>query len=303
MNASPREAIDYGRFAQRLAAHRANQDPAKRWDLYRQFQEEWGYVPTGGKRWAGGDPVDPDDEEFDEDDLASMVPPEKIPAALSQWWKLPFNSFADSWLMYWTNPEWPPTWRPDPGGFGAAEGLEPDSAFVVDPADLRMCCFKYEYEMCNEWAYQSAEAHLDDPRVFATAEDEWVLQADSLSEFFLLLAATRVTVALGWTAYPEEDFDAVAPRIRRAMPELGFHPWRELTSTLVFHGGLDTLAVVDETGEDFRIRLVGRSREALERLIAELGGEWSIREPEPPKADEDDGEDGNEDEAVEGDDE
>ena len=35
MNASPREAIDYGRFAQRLAAHRANQDPAKRWDTAR----------------------------------------------------------------------------------------------------------------------------------------------------------------------------------------------------------------------------------------------------------------------------
>lgn len=181
MSASPREAIDYGRFAERLAAQRANQDPAKRWDLYREFQAEWGYVPTGGERWEGGDPVEPDDEEYDEDDLASMVPPEKIPAALPEWWKLPYNSFADSWLMYWTNPEWPPTWRPDPGGYGVAEGLEPDSAFVVDPEDLRMCCFTAEYQYCNEWAYQSAEAHLDDPRVFVTTGEGWVLQADSLS--------------------------------------------------------------------------------------------------------------------------
>ena len=29
--------IDYGGFAERLAVHRANQDPAKRWDLYREF--------------------------------------------------------------------------------------------------------------------------------------------------------------------------------------------------------------------------------------------------------------------------
>jgi hypothetical protein len=43
MNASPREAIDYGRFAERLAAHRAEQDPAKRWGLFSEFHQEWGY--------------------------------------------------------------------------------------------------------------------------------------------------------------------------------------------------------------------------------------------------------------------
>jgi hypothetical protein len=46
MNVSPREAIDYSRSAQRLAMHRADQDPAKRWDLYREFHEEWGYDPA-----------------------------------------------------------------------------------------------------------------------------------------------------------------------------------------------------------------------------------------------------------------
>jgi hypothetical protein len=296
MDASPHEVIDYGRFAERLAAQRANRDPAKRWDLYREFQAEWGYVPTGGERWDGGDPVDPDDDEYDEDDRASMVPPEKIPAVLPEWWKLPFNSFADSWLMYWTNPEWPPTWRPDPSRFGIAQGLAPDSEFVVDPDDLRMCCFNAEYQYCNEYAYLSAEGHLDDPRAFVTVaggdDRQWVLQADSISEFFLLLAAVRVPAALGWTAYPEDVFDVVAPKVRAAMPELGFHPWREVMSTLVMHGGRDALAVVDPTGEFDRVRLLGRSREALERLTAELGGEWSIQEPQPPKP-EGDGADAN----------
>ncbi|MBW8806303.1 MAG: hypothetical protein JF587_21000 [Catenulisporales bacterium] len=292
MTGSPSAAIDYGRFADRLAAQRASQDPAKRWDLYREFQQEWGYVPTGGERWEGGDPVDPDDEELDEDELEALVPPEKIPAALSEWWKLPFNSFADSWPMYWTNPVWPPTWRPDPSGYGVAEGLEADSPLVVDPKDLRLCCFNAEYEYCNEWAYLSAEAHLPDPRVFVSVEHGWELQADSLSEFFLLLAATRLPASLGWTASPDDDFDAVAARVRATMPALGFHPWRELMSTKVFHGGRDVLAMVDPTGQDVQLCLYGRSREALERATASLGGEWSIAEPNPPKReDEEDEED------------
>jgi hypothetical protein len=284
MNGLPDGEIDYGRFAERLAAQRANQDPAKRWDLYREFQAEWGYVPTGGERWSGGDPVDPDHEDYDDDDRASMVPAERIPAALPEWWKLPFNSFADSWLMYWTNPEWPPTWRPDPTGFGVAEGLDPASPFAVDPEDLRLCCFMAEYQYCNEWAYLSAEAHLEDPRVFVSTEDGWVPQADSISEYFLLLAATRVPTALGWAAYTREPFDPMAAKIRESMPALGFHPWRELMSTLVVHGGPDALAMVDPTAEEDRVRLFGRSREALESLTARLGGEWFIREPQPPKS-------------------
>lgn len=296
MTGSPRGATDYGRFAERLAAHRANQDPAKRWDLYREFQDEWGYIPTLGKRWAGGDPIDPDDEEFDEDDLEAQVPPEKIPAALPEWWKLPFNSFADSWLLYWTNPVWPPTWRPDPSGYGVAEGLEPDSPFATGLDDLRLCCFNAEYEFCNEWAYLSAEGHLPDPRVFVSTEEGWELQADSLSEFFLLLSATRLPAALGWRAETDDDFDEVAARIRAALPELGFHPWRELMSTKVFHGGMDALAMVDPTGEDLQVCLYGRSREALERLTAGLGGTWEILEPDPlgdpDDEDDEDGEDG-----------
>jgi hypothetical protein len=288
MSGSPDGLIDYGRFAERLAAQRANQDPAKRWDLYRAFQEEWGYVPTGGRRWAGGDPVgledEDDDEELDEDELEAIVPPEKIPAALTEWWKLPFNSFADSWQLYWTNPVWPPTWRPDPSGYGVAEGLEPGSPLAVDPDDLRLCCFNAEYEYCNEWAYLSAEGHLPDPRVFVSTGKGWMAQADSLSEFFLLLAVTRLPAALAWTAQTDDDFDEAAARIRAAMPELGFHPWRELMATKVFHGGLDALAAVDPTGEDAQLCLYGRSREALERLIAELGGEWDISEPEPPES-------------------
>lgn len=63
------------------------------------------------------------------------------------------------------------------------------------------------------------------------------------------------------------------------MPELGFHPWRESTSEVVYHGGPDTLAMVDPTGEGDRLRLYGRDRGALERLTADLGGEWEISAP------------------------
>ncbi|MFD0631307.1 hypothetical protein ACFQ9X_06355 [Catenulispora yoronensis] len=163
MNGSSHELIDYGRFAERLAAQRAEPDPAKRWDLYRAFQQEWGYVPTGGRRWSGGEQSEAEAEELDPEELAALVPPERVPAALTEWWRLPFNSFADSWQMYWTNPVWPPTWRPDPSGYGVSDGLEPDSPLAADPDDLRLCCFMAEYEYCNEWAYLSTEGHLPDP--------------------------------------------------------------------------------------------------------------------------------------------
>jgi hypothetical protein len=115
--------------------------------------------------------------------------------------------------------------------------------------------------------------------VLATG-DGWNVQADSVSEYFLLVAVTMVPLFLGWTAETwNDDFDEAAAKIRAAMPELGFHPWRELMSETVYHGGPDTLAMIDPTGEGDQLRLFGRDREALERLTADLGGEWEIAAP------------------------
>lgn len=257
MNASPREAIDYGRFAERLAAHRAEQDPAKRWDLYREFHQEWGYDPAAGSRWTDGELVYP------EGGSDGLVSPELIPAALREWWTLPFNSFTDLRVKHGMQSSWPPRWISEGSG------------------DPRMCGVLIENQGCTYWAYRSAEAHSADPAVYVLDfEDAWLTQAESLSEYFLLVAVTVVPYFFGWTADTwDDDFEAAADQIRAAMPELGFHPWRELGSVSVYHGGLDTLAMIDPTGQGDQLRLYGRDREALERLTAELGGEWDIAAP------------------------
>lgn len=274
MTASPGEAIDYGRFAERLAAHRANQDPAKRWDLYRAFHQEWGFDTAGVQRRHDGEPVYREGDD-------RLVPPEQVPAALREWWKLPENSFADRRVGYGWQYAWPPAWITAPPGNGDAEALAPDSPLVVNPDDLRMCSVVIENQGCAYWGYQSAEAHLDDPGVYVLATEEgWEVQADSLSEFALLLALRTLLSSFGWLAENwDDDSDAVMDRVREIMPELGFHVWRELTSEMVFHGGPDTVALVDPTGDGDQVYLFGRTREALEHLTAELGGEWKILPP------------------------
>jgi hypothetical protein len=276
------EPVDYGRFAERLAARRGNPDPARRWDLYGVIHAEWGHVRTADELWDR--PSDEPDEDADEDEIASLVPLELVPAALREWWDLPQNSFTNSWDLYWTHPDWPPTWRPDPSGFGPAGALPADSPLVVDPGDLRLCNFMAEYQYCNEWAYRSADARLADPPVMVTAgAEEWIEQAASVSEFFLHMALMRVVPAFGWQAVPDDETDELVERIRATMPELGLPPWRELESSTVLYGASDVIMYVDVAGAaDFPVMAVGRTREAVERLVAALPGEWSVSPPPKP---------------------
>jgi hypothetical protein len=141
-----------------------------------------------------------------------------------------------------------------------------------------------EYQYCNEWAYRSADARLSDPPVMvAVSRDEWVEQAPSISEFFLHMALMRVVLAFGWTAVPAEESEELKDHIRATMPELGLLPWRELQSWTVLHGGPDVVVHIDRDDEaDFPILAVGRTREALERLVAGLPGEWSLTAPSKP---------------------
>ena len=265
--------IDYGGFAERLAAHRANPDPVKRWDLYREFHREWGFVPEGGRRWPGDLSYDPED--------TSLVPEERVPAALREWWTLPENSFADHRVRHGMQYAWPPQWITAPPGNGDAEALSPDSPLVVDPDDLRMCCVLIENQGCAFWGYQSAEAHLDDPKAYVLAtEDGWEVQAASMSEFALLVAFRTLPHDFAWSAENwDTEFEELADKIRATMPEVGFPVWRELQSEAVYHGGPDVLAMVDPTGEGDQLYVFGRTREALEHLTVELGGEWKISPP------------------------
>ncbi|MBC2878793.1 MULTISPECIES: hypothetical protein [Streptomyces] len=291
--------IDYGRFAERLEAARrvAATEPAgsaARWELLRAFQEEWGYEPTGGARWERDEPdahkeyvtglrpaaPEGDGTDAEPDDVDRSLP---IPAALDEWWDLPFNSFADRWRLYWTNPVWPPTVRPDPTGYGVADGLPRDNPFTGPDEDPRVCVLMAEDQFCNEWGYPAARAHLVDPPVLVTVEDrEWTLQSHSVSEFFLALAAVRLPDHYGWTVEEPELTPEAMARLREVLRPMGLLPWRELGAHTEFLGGPDVIAQHNTGYGDTELAFYGRTEAALHRLAAALGTDWSeeIAEPE-----------------------
>ncbi|MEW2316666.1 hypothetical protein [Streptomyces bauhiniae] len=270
--------IDYGDFAARLARTRPGPDErascfaptAPRWELLRQFQEEWGYeVPAGAEAWQHEPAPSPD------------LP---IPAALDQWWALPYNSFVHSPRLYWTNPEYPPTPRPDPTGYGTPAGLPADSPLVPPGADRRVCVFKAEYEYCNEWGYAAADAGLADPRVLVSdSEEGWLLQADSISEFFLQLTVHRLPAHYGWTVHGDDDTERIVAWVKSELPPLGFRPWRELAQEITVYGAPDALVFHDAGHGDFELTVHARTAEALVRLGERIGVDWADR-IEPPCA-------------------
>ncbi|WP_345354823.1 hypothetical protein [Actinoallomurus liliacearum] len=307
------EMIDYQRFAERLrrvmprwddrdrmtpaefAEHLADTGP--RWELLRAFQEEWGYEPPGGEprwpRWSEAEHhayvrrlkaewTGEEDDEFAGVDL--KLP---IPAALDEWWDLPFNSFTYRPRLYWTNPEWPPTVRPDPTGYGVSDGLPPGNSFVGPDDDHRVCVFKAEYEYCNEWGYLAAEAALPDPKVLVSVGEGWAVQARSISEFFLQLAVMRLPGHYGWSVWPDDPEPDLVDRIRRDFPELGLLPWRELGARTVAYGAPDAIIYLDDGNADFTLLVHGRTRTALEDLALTLGVDWAddIQSPQADQPD------------------
>ncbi|MER8032455.1 hypothetical protein ABTZ78_26215 [Streptomyces bauhiniae] len=270
--------IEYGDFAARLASTRPGADKhairftgtAPRWELLRQFQEEWGYeVPADADAWRHEPVTSPD------------LP---IPAALDQWWALPYNSFVHSPRLYWTNPEYPPTPRPDPTGYGTSAALPADSTLVPAGADRRVCVFKAEYEYCNEWGYPAADAGLPDPRVLVSdSDDGWLLQARSISEFFLQLAVHRLPAHYGWTVHADDDTDRIVACTKSELTPLGFLPWRELAQEITVYGAPDALVFHDTGYGDHELTVHARTAEALVRLGERMGVNWAGR-IEPPCA-------------------
>ncbi|MFH8448392.1 hypothetical protein ACH4CD_04065 [Streptomyces fungicidicus] len=270
--------IDYAQFADRLASAR-RQGTAARWELLREFQHEWGYRPSGRTRAA--------DDEPDEEQLEGVDPSLPVPAALTQWWELPYNSFADRPGLYWTHADLPPTVRPDPTGYGASGGLPRDNPYTGPDEDLRMCVFMAEYQYCNEWGYPAAHSALPDPAVLVAAQDDegddgWQPQSHSLSEFVLHLAVNRLPASFGWTACLYEVSPATDELLRTRLRPTGLLPWRELGSRSVYFGGPDVLVCRDTGLGDRELTAFGRTREALDRLAVTLGVGWEdgVSEPE-----------------------
>ncbi|MFB4317539.1 HEAT repeat domain-containing protein [Actinomadura sp. 21ATH] len=265
--------IDYGRFSDRLRAR------TSRWELLREFQEEWGYrVPEGATpwpRWAEdeheayvrrlkAEHTGEEDDRFARVDLSLPVP-----AALDEWWDLPFNSFTYSARLYETNPEWPPTLRPDPSGDGPAEGVP----LAGPDGDHRVCVFMAENQYCNEWGYLAAEAGSEDPRVLVSTEGGWRVQSRSISEFFLQLAVHRLPASLGWSAQlGADDFDGPFEERLAELPEMGLPPWWEFEADAVAHGAPDAIVWHNRSGYvDWPVEVQARSRDAMDAVLARLG--------------------------------
>ncbi|WP_026404416.1 hypothetical protein [Actinomadura rifamycini] len=226
----------------------------------------------------------------DADRFAGVDPALPVPKALDEWWELPFNSFTRSPRLYWTHPEYPPSVRPDPSGHGVAGGLPAGNPFVGPGDDVRVCVFMAEYEYCNEWGYLAAEAGQDDPRVLVTVDDDtWVLQARSISEFFVQLAVQRIPHYRGWLLQmSEDDFAGDAPFIERLQASyrpMGFEPWRELEACTTAYGGPDVIVLHDTGMRDYSVEIAARTRDALVRAAAVLGRDLADGDIRPPKDD------------------
>ncbi|WP_424890117.1 hypothetical protein [Streptomyces sp. XH2] len=300
--------IDYGCFHEWLEEARSAaadggadggaEGGAARWDLLRRFQREWGYEPTGGPRWEREEPdahmeyVSGLREAGLSDAPAGDAPGDvdaslAIPAALDEWWDLPFNSFADRAELYETNPVRPPTVRPDPTGYGVSGALPKANPFVGPDEDLRVCVFMAENQYCNEWGYPAARSGLTDPPVLVSARDEdgqeaWLLQSRSVSEFFLHLAVTRLPAHYGWTVEEGEAGPQLVAGLRENLRPLGLLPWRELGARTEFFGGPDVIVAHNTGHGDSELVAYGRTEQALQRLAEKLGADWSewICEPE-----------------------
>ncbi|MER5321539.1 hypothetical protein [Streptosporangium roseum] len=285
------EMIDYGRFAERLrrvmprwderdrmapeefARHLADTGP--RWELLREFQAEWGYEPPGGEpawpRWSESEHrvyVRELKEKLtgEEDDHRSIRAAVAVPQALDEWWDLPFNSFTYQPRLYETNPEWPPA------VYDGSQALPLDNSFIAAEEDRRVCVFMAENQYCNEWGYLAAEAVLPDPRVLVSTEDGWAVQSRSISEFFLQLAMYALPFHFGHVAEVWTVPDGLVDRVRAQLPPLGLLPWRELGAETTAYGAPDAIVFHDAGMSDYaEIVVIGRTREALERLSHRLG--------------------------------
>lgn len=246
--------IDYGRFAERLAADRP------RWALLDEVQREWGY------RDPGGDPL-----ASREDEAPGYEPDEPVPAALLEWWDSPFNSFAMRPRLYWTHPQWPPS--------------APDS--VDDPPGDSVRVIMAEYQWVNQWGYLASEAAQDDPKVVVNTAGGWTTQSRSISEFFLQLALERLPAHFGWSIrVPRKTVDddpAIVARLQDNYRDMGLLPWQEMGTDALSYGAPDAIIRHGRgPGADYAIVVQARTRRALTDVLDTLGLTWSDEDVAAP---------------------
>jgi len=303
--------IDYGRFAERLAAR------TDRWSLLVEFQREWGYVGEINRGFEEADPEDigdedyPDGDEQDEQDEEELCP--VVPEALAEWYALPQNSFMHAATMYWTHPHMPPTRWPVTEELTRLGASAAERTALPEPRGV----FMAEYEYCWTWSYLEREAQLDpDPPVYIGDTELYAKDfkqllagerghvqyeaARSISEWVLGFAVTAVPFNIARiTDGPDElrpgqvDEDLVAShasweeaeltdeqyeQVRTEFPELGLLPWIGF-GCYELRGGPDVILMLRKrmpedfayADSDYDLLVAARTEPALATALSRIG--------------------------------
>ena len=247
------KSVDYASFAERLAARE------DRWGLMTEFQKTWKIPRTGAEIVS----------------TATLDRAEKrlgfaIPLALREWYQLPGNPYRLKPRIFWSHMVWP-------------------KELAVWPARASkkgLIVFKTEYQNCCEWAFRVADAHLDDPPVYygstdsevGQKPDDWQLQADTISGFFLQLLMVRsVDFACTYhackTKVPATDWK----RLGKHFADVGFPPWLEYGEKCRLFGGTDCLLLTRTNppwGSAKDLVLNAHSAEARQNATDATGLKW-----------------------------
>ncbi|MEU7908575.1 hypothetical protein [Actinoplanes sp. NPDC049118] len=250
--------VDYGRFAQRLAACT---DRAGRWALLAQFEREWGVTPQPSEIFSWID-------DLVDEDLEGVDAHLPVPAALDEWLRLPATSYTDEPHLYWSYLIYPPRVEEDED-----DDLEPDDPILAGATDLRMVRFLGRAFSDSRWGYPAALAGQADPPVVHSDLSPGSVQSRSLSEFVVHLAVMRLPWRHGFAIeVPQTTPELDAALDGAGLPQLGLPPWEEDGYWSVEVYGAPDAIVYRYPGEV--VWAVGRTRQALRDLAARIDPGW-----------------------------
>jgi hypothetical protein len=254
-------AVDYHKFAIRFAARKT------RCGLMLKFLRNWNHPRKGAKLVPSA-----------KIDRAEKRLGFALPAALKEWYWLPFNPFFLKPRLFWTRLVYPEHLEVWPEG-AAKDGL------IV---------FQQEYQLCCEWAFLVRDAHLPDPPIYyGNTEDElplkkWKLQSSSLSGFFLeLLMLRSVFYGRRFAVVKDRVNKATWKKVADGFTDLGFPVWLEYGKHCRLVGGEDCLLAIRPNppwGREVDLYLGARTGRALDRVTDMLCVEWDcVEDPRKKK--------------------